>query len=321
MPTKEECVKAAAAFRTKYAVDGSDENLIATIHLVNRHGVNPQTAISRSSQSGNDHGIDAWHYLESQQTLYIYQSKLAESKPVVLKGLSDLLEAANWLFKVIGTGELDRVPVGNPSLYNLYLLLSTVRTDIKMINLRLLSPMNQNLLEDSKECCDFDIQRSSCELNTFVNNHLQGKLTFGFSEYDLVPGTPPPPPVNPIPVIPETRLEIKKGTHLDLAYVPLYSLVELYRRRGNILFDRNVRLSLVDVRGTKERLKNPMTATLDQITGGHMDPKLFTFYHVGITIAASRSLPGDAHSPGFGVPKRHQWLPDDYDRNSLSEQA
>ncbi len=80
MPTKEECVEAAAAFRKDYAIEASDENLIATMHLVNKHGLNPETPIVQSSHSGNDHGIDAWHYLESQQALFIYQSKLTESK-------------------------------------------------------------------------------------------------------------------------------------------------------------------------------------------------------------------------------------------------
>ncbi len=45
-----------------------------------------------------------------------------------------------------------------------------------------------------------------------------------------------------------------------------------------------------------------MTATLAEITAGHIDPELFTFYHVGITITALRSLSGRAQSLGLESP-------------------
>ncbi len=124
-------------------------------------------------------------------------------------------------------------------------------TEVKIIYLHPAVNFKEDDLEDSKDCKDFESQLGRSDLNAFVRDRLEGKIIFRFREYDVVKGPVDPAPQYTIPVIPETRLEVKTGTHLDLAYVPLWSLVELYRRRGDILFDKNVRLSLTKARGLK----------------------------------------------------------------------
>ena len=81
----------------------------------------------------------------------------------------------------------------------------------------------------------------------------------------------------------------RKNAHLDLAYVTLHSLVELYRRRGDVLFDKNVRLSLMATKEARDRLVNPMIETLQSIARGKVSPNIFPFYHIGVTLAASSS--------------------------------
>jgi hypothetical protein len=63
--------------------------------------------------------------------------------------------------------------------------------------------------------------------------------------------------------------------------------VELYRQRGDVLFEKNVRLSLMDNKEARERLVNPMNTTLDLITSARLSPNIFPFYHIGVTLAAS----------------------------------
>ena len=78
------------------------------------------------------------------------------------------------------------------------------------------------------------------------------------------------------------------SSNLNLAYIPLINLVELYRQRGDILFDKNIRLSLANTKEAKERaVSNPMEHTFDQICSGKLDPNIFPFFHVGVTIAAT----------------------------------
>ncbi len=76
MLTKDKCVPVIKSFRAKYALESSDENTIATIHLMNTHGIDIHAALDQSSRSGNDHGIDAWFYDEHDRNLFIYQSKM-----------------------------------------------------------------------------------------------------------------------------------------------------------------------------------------------------------------------------------------------------
>jgi hypothetical protein len=56
-----------------------------------------------------------------------------------------------------------------------------------------------------------------------------------------------------------------------------------------MLFDKNVRLSLINNKEAKDRLVNPMDSTLDAIVTQKLSPSIFAFYHIGVTIAASAS--------------------------------
>ena len=47
MLPKEKCQKVIRAFRAKHALDTSDENIIATIHLMNTHGLDIHAALTK----------------------------------------------------------------------------------------------------------------------------------------------------------------------------------------------------------------------------------------------------------------------------------
>ncbi|MCX6844522.1 MAG: AIPR family protein [candidate division WOR-3 bacterium] len=58
-----------------------------------------------------------------------------------------------------------------------------------------------------------------------------------------------------------------------------------------MLFNKNIRLSLLGTKEGRERLRNPMEQTLEDIAGGRLSPSIFTFYHTGVTIAAATAEP------------------------------
>jgi hypothetical protein len=66
----------------------------------------------------------------------------------------------------------------------------------------------------------------------------------------------------------------------------------LFRRRGNLVFEKNVRLYL-STKEAKARLEHPMEETLEQICAGSIDPNIFPFYHVGVTLSATASTKND----------------------------
>lgn len=291
MLKKEQCLSLTKKLRTKHALETSDENIIATIHLMNTHSLDINAALDQSSRSGNDNGIDAWYYDETKNELFIYQSKLTESKVQTLKGLKDLENAREWLEKVVIDGELDRVPDDNHCLFNLYTHLPKFRQVIKKINFVLISLYDKMELEDSEDYEIFENELVKSRLNSFFVSNLKGRLNFYFEAYNTEKNIPSKIKVYSISKIPQSQISLSNKAHLDLAYIPLYNLVELYRQRGNVLFDKNVRLSLMKTREARERLVNPMLETLNKIVTRKLSESIFPFYHIGITLAANSSDP------------------------------
>src|SRR6185437_14110813 len=124
------------------------------------------------------------------------------------------------------------------------------------------------------------------DLNNFLHEH-NARLSPEIDTFNLEHGIPRKIKVYPIPRIPEARIDLRRNAHLDIAFVTLNSLVELYRQRGDVLFDKNVRLSLMHNKEARERLVTPMDSTLEEITQGKLDPAIFPFYHIGVTISAA----------------------------------
>lgn len=292
MLKKEICLQAIKSFRSKHGLDMADENVIASIHLMNTRGIDVHAALDQSSRSGNDSGIDAWHYDEVNRRLFIYQSKISESKVQALRGFEDLDRGRKWVEQVIIDGTVDAVPSDNHCLFNIYTRLAAVRDTVKSVHFGLISLFDQGELEDSAEYRDFERDLVKSRLNSFIVNDHSGSLAVSATQYNLEHRVPESVKTYPIPKIPESRITLRKNAHLDLAYVTLYSLVELYRQRGDILFDKNVRLSLAKNKESRDRLVHPMEATLSLITSGKLSPSIFPFYHTGVTIAAS-SLSAD----------------------------
>lgn len=287
MLRKDDCVAVIKSFRARHGLDASDENVIATVHLMNAHGLDANAALDQSSRSGGDRGVDAWHYDEAGRELFVYQSKLTESRPGALRGFSDLEAAAGWVGGVVVDGAVDSVPSDNHCLFGLYTRLSHVRDSLKVIRFVLLSPFERMELEDSSEYQQFEQSLVGTALNVGVRARPGGRLVVDAEPYNLEGGVPAAVKMYAVDKIPEARIGLRRNAHLDLAYVSLHSLVELYRQRGDVLFDKNVRLSLAGTKEARERLVNPMENTLDQITSGRLSPSIFPFYHIGVTISAS----------------------------------
>ena len=292
MISKDACIKAVKSFRAKQGIEAADENIIATIHLMNTHGMDLHSAMDQSSRSGNDHGVDAWFYDDKANELFIYQSKLTENRALALHGLGDLDYSRQWLEEVLINGTVTTVP-DNHCLFNLYTTLANKKESVRKISFLLLSPFEKNEMEDLLEYDEFTKGLIKSKLNDFIRQARSGKLVAGLMQYNLESGLPEKIKTYPITKIPNARIDLRKKAYLDLAYISLYSLVELYRQRGNVLFDKNVRLSLMNNKEAKDRLVHPLEETLDKITKGEISPNIFPFYHIGVTIAASASTDED----------------------------
>jgi hypothetical protein len=299
--TKDACVTAARKFRSSNGIEATDENIIATMHLMNTHGLDRHAALDQSSRSGNDRGIDAWYYDSSDKELVIYQSKLTDSRPLASKGFSELMQARQWLESVLVGGEVEAVPSDNHSLFNLYTTAGKFRDSVERIRFSLISPFGKSELDDSDDYRELESDLAKSALNTLVHRR-RGALIVDAMPFNLASTVPHAIKAYAITKIDDSRVTLSTRAYLDLAYVSLYSLVQLYRQRGEVLFDKNVRLSLMGTKEARERLVSPMEKTFDRILAGVESATIFPFYHVGVTIAAASSVDGQESSLRLEAP-------------------
>lgn len=277
-------------FKVDNALDATEENVATTFHLMNTHKIDKAKAFEQSSRGANDYGIDGWHHDDKQNHLYIYQSKFSENKGYVLTGLKDMLSAINFLGEIFLDGELDKTPSNN-SIYNLYMALSKMKDGIKKISFILISPLNENYLLDSPEFEETGKLLGNSRLNKFINEKGGKILPPKHVEYDFEEAVPTLSKKYPIKKLEDSVIKLRDKAYLEITFIPLYSLVLLYRQRGDMLFEKNVRLSLYEYTDTKNKVATPMEKTLGQICEGQgldkLSPNIFPFYHVGITISAT----------------------------------
>ncbi len=50
MLKKDDCIKSIKKFRAKNGLEASDENTIATVHLMNTHGIDIHAALDQKSE-------------------------------------------------------------------------------------------------------------------------------------------------------------------------------------------------------------------------------------------------------------------------------
>lgn len=285
MNKKELFLKKIREFKEKHAIKEQDDQAAVTIHLMNRHSLDKNAALDHTSKAPNDEGIDGWHYDANEKTLFVYQSKLSENKSTVLKGFDDLTRAVDWIKRVLVDGQVE-VPK-NGCLYCLYNELSKNRDLIENINFVLLSFIDENELEDELEYERLKSYISKSKLNKNYIVPKNGKILVDLKEY-IADSSRVVPQIKKyaIPVMKGAAITLDGGARLELAYIPLYRLVELYRERDYHLFDKNIRLSIIKLKKAKDRIVHPLKETIGDICAGTLNPNIFTFYHNGITISS-----------------------------------
>ncbi len=282
---KQNQLKLIKDFKSRYALDASEENVVTTIHLMSTHVIDKDTALDQSSLRNSDFGIDGWYFDKNNNELFVYQSKLSDNKALVLKGLKDLITANKYLENILINGEVTKIP-HNKAIYNLFLELSQLNGPIKKISLVLISPLNPNDLLDSNEFMNTENIIRSSDLFAYIYEN-GGTMLLDIAEYNFDKSTARQNKKYVINKLDNSVISLRNKSFLEITFIPIYSLVELYRQRGEILFHKNVRLSLYDYKDAKNRVVTPMEATLNQICSGKLSPNIFPFYHVGITISAT----------------------------------
>jgi hypothetical protein len=281
----EDSTKVVKDFKKKNALEVGDDTTAVTIHLMNQYRIDENEALDQSSRGGYDEGIDGWYFDEKSRELIIYQSKFSTNKGYVLQGFADIVKAKNWLESVLIVGEVEKLPINN-ELYTLYITLAKNKENLTKITFVLVSLINENELEDEKDYDDCKRELINSKLN-----RRGVEIGLKLEEYNF-DNTALPKAIKTYTVtrIEGSTINLPDSSSLDLAYVPLIDLIELHRTRGYLLFDKNIRLSISNTKEARERLVHPMEETLESICEGNLDPNIFTYYHVGVTVAAQKNV-------------------------------
>lgn len=287
MLSRDQVIARVRDFKAKHGVvEEQDENVVTTLHLMNTHKLDLHAAQDHTSRGANDHGIDGWYFDRGKSELNLYQSKLTGSKALALKGLDDLVRACEWLGKVLATGEVE-TRATNGGIYNLQRCLAEYRESIRTVRCVLLSPFDANEMDDEELLKFTRTDLGKSHLYKLLSER-GGSIDMLTEAYCFSGSSVVPPSTYTVSVKDGTALTIADRVRLDVALVSLRSLVELFRTRGTLIFEKNVRLFL-NTKDSKARLEHPMEQTLDQICAGQLSPNHFTFFHVGVTLSAHDS--------------------------------
>ena len=280
-------------FKARHGIDAADHHIAATIHIMNEHKVDADMAMDRTSLEPNDHGIDAWYISADSQKLYIYQSKFSESTSYSLKGIADLNRANDWITSLICDGKRPESP-SNTALRNLTSEpgVSLDRVTEVEYTLQCLCPEQ---VEDSEEWKALYKTFEKGRLNRFLETR-GGGVDLRVVRHNFSKSIARQHKRYRVETFQQTELHLRNGTYLRLAYIPISSLIRLYRERGSNLFEKNVRMSLMSFKDASNRVAHPMEATFRQIANGELPPEIFAFYHLGITLwaASEENATGDA---------------------------
>ena len=274
------------SFKANHGLDWDLEDLAVTLHMMNEHRIDRHAALDQTCQGPNDQGIDGWELARAGGALSIYQSKLsADRKTVIAKGLPDIKRAVEFVQELILQGRHSRDNL-NEKLHGLLAHLGKQGTAIKNIRFVLLSPLDPHDIMDTKDFEELQNWAGKTKLARYLRD-LGGDIEIEVHGYNIKKSVPVYFKKYQVQKFEDTTIEIRSDAHLSISYIPLGDLVRLYRERGDVLFDKNVRLSLLPFKQSKQRVAHPMEETLDAICTGRLSPKIFPFYHVGVTIAAA----------------------------------
>lgn len=290
----DECKKIITRLRVKDGLGASDDLIMSIVHLKNTYSLDLGQASGQSALHGS-YGFDAWHY-DQDGRLVIYKSCLTRYPAQAASGFRLLQKASDWIADVILNKKYKILPSDDPCVYNLYKVLLANSRKLKKIHFELLTLFRKEEIEYYPSVSELQEYLKRNQLNRAIDI----QLSVGIEKYNLetavekvaeyiikMHGTP--------------RVAIDSRTYLDLTLVSLHDLVDLYRQKGDLLFDKNIRLSLKNYKKAKDRLVTPMENTLSKICEGVLAEEIFTFYHGGVTLAVS-NIGGQGNNLSLDTP-------------------
>jgi hypothetical protein len=288
---------AVQAFRERTAHGLSNEHCFAPWYLHQVMELSEMQALEQSSDGNYDFGIDAYHLGGGNPptVLTLVQAKYSESLSLVSAGFRGLERCLPELASALQSSGTE-APIQNKVLVNL-------RADLNRLNPEIRARLT----------LDFHVTHLSDEDPTIMGHRTQESrnrfrdatekyLPRHVCKWRLVsPADLGPPEERKVPSS-ETLLTIDGlhmyasagNTRVFYGLGRLADLVELYRKRREDLFSRNVRHYLKSKKNVEKGPAGKMKETLRHICiEKSLDPSVFAIYHNGVTIHVRRAEPSN----------------------------
>ncbi len=275
----------------------TDEDNFTPWWIQQKFKTSDEEATMCSSDGNYDKGLDGYFLQETQDriTLTLVQGKYTEDLNQIKKGVSDINRFLPDLGRLFKKLESDS--------YKENIVIKRIRPRIEGIKITDTKPLYIEacvigLTNLSPEFIENKISTLKSELGkTFLAEFDNPNIIFDFKviglehliENNLADILRP---ARPFEIHFDGSEELEMGNSKFVSGLgKLSDLVDLYNKKGNQLFDKNVRLFLY---GKKNESKGPagkIKETLELINSGKFGKEKFAFLHNGVSIYSTKTIP------------------------------
>lgn len=275
----------------------TDEDNFTPWWIQQKFKTSDEEATMCSSDGNYDKGLDGYFLQETHDriTLTLVQGKYTEDLNQIKKGVSDINRFLPDLGRLFKKLESDS--------YKENIVIKRIRPRIESIQITDTKPLYIEacvigLTNLSPEFIENKISTQKSELGkTFLAEFDNPNIIFDFkviglehliesNSADILR------PARPFEIHFDGSEELEMGNSKFVSGLgKLSDLVDLYNKKGNQLFDKNVRLFLY---GKKNESKGPagkIKETLELINSGKYGKEKFAFLHNGVSIYSTKTVP------------------------------
>ena len=285
-------------FRQRTAYGNGAEDCYPPWYLQQQYQLSDSQAIQQSADiepRNYDFGVDAFHlYGGTPLThLLLVQAKYSETTNLISNGFHELEKSLPEVKKILeGTGT--DVPQQNKVLVNLRASVNQLDHSVReklQLDLRVIHLNSQDTLVIGEKTRD-----ARSRLREAVERLLPDRVSMirEVGPPDMGPRQETTAPASGITLTVEKLQDYTADSEskMYLGLGRLSELVELYNKRRDALFAKNVRYYLQSKKNVEKGPAGKMRETLKQIcVENKLAPELFAFYHNGVTVTGRSAEP------------------------------
>lgn len=273
------------AYKAHSEKNARRDDSFGLLYLSDRFNIDPLKAERQIAFSGNDFGIDGFHFDEEKRNFYIYQFKWS-SDPVCFKDSMRqiLTRGIEFLFGDARDCEPDQF------LLRMRSVLTENRSIIANIHINFVFKGDPREAVQSQAIMSLQEQLESKKflIDDFLDNKSIGfNIEFRGGDADVVSGVSHAVKTHRYQMDFSRTIasETPEGEKMQVGFVRLSDLYKMYQEMGPRFFDRNIRAGLSSEKPTNRSIRKTIESI---VLKEELDPESFMFNHNGVTIAAEQ---------------------------------